>query len=524
MSRPARETESEASPLLADPSPRPSRPQRNVTFNPTVSTSGPPTNKASLRQSVQSNISTPVTAPLLPTSQTGSQSLVSNINDKLRRRHSHGAPLIPLHLQAPKLGPQRTTRNAQKLKLLPDPEHGEEGPDEESGRDVYSQFTRIKDPTARRDAARLGKADRARLPRVTAFCTASALQLDDLMRYLKSRPKARGTAPKRFDECIYTPYRYSKSGDKSTIDPTREPHPFIHRRHSDSALEVENGSGHREHLIDIDGPAGSQDLISSAESRALIPSHARQDSIRSDEAQPEAMEFDMEVHTPEVFIFNYGAVVIWGMTVQQEQRFLKEIAKFENDKLSEDNVQVENFNFYYTKEYQARIYNDFITLRSKTDYMLKLAISHALAQSVKTSLFEDLVDATIENTKDIPLQISETGKVNLNRKEINMQIGELFILRISIHLQGSVLDAPELLWAEPHLEPVYNAVSSYLEITPRVQLLNERLTVIGDLLAVLKEQLSHAHGENLEWIVIILIAAEIFVAAINIVVDIRAEI
>ena len=81
-----------------------------------------------------------------------------------------------------------------------------------------------------------------------------------------------------------------------------------------------------------------------------------------------------------------------------------------------------------------------------------------------------------------------------------MQIGDLFILRISIHLQGSVLDAPELLWAEPHLEPVYNAVATYLEITPRVQLLNERLTVIGDLLAVLKEQLSHAHGENLEWI------------------------
>ena len=127
-----------------------------------------------------------------------------------------------------------------------------------------------------------------------------------------------------------------------------------------------------------------------------------------------------------------------------------------------------------------------------------------------------------------------------------MQIGDLFILRINIHLQGSILDAPELLWAEPHLEPVYNAVATYLEISPRVQLLNERLTVIGDLLAVLKEQLSHAHGENLEWIgkisalqtgisscvvksandhiVIILIAAEIVVAAINIVVDIRAEI
>jgi uncharacterized Rmd1/YagE family protein len=92
----------------------------------------------------------------------------------------------------------------------------------------------------------------------------------------------------------------------------------------------------------------------------------------------------------------------------------------------------------------------------------------------KTSLYEDLVDGTIETTKEIPSQIATTGKVNLTRREINMQIGtlfylyvlpfnfttntppgELFILRINIHLQGSVLDAPELMWAEPQLDPIY---------------------------------------------------------------------
>lgn len=81
-----------------------------------------------------------------------------------------------------------------------------------------------------------------------------------------------------------------------------------------------------------------------------------------------------------------------------------------------------------------------------------------------------------------------------------MQIGELFILRINIHLQGSVLDAPELMWAEPQLDPIYQAVRSYLEMDQRVGLLTERLDVIADLLAVLKDQLTHTHGESLEWI------------------------
>jgi len=218
-----------------------------------------------------------------------------------------------------------------------------------------------------------------------------------------------------------------------------------------------------------------------------LPVHADSDPSLS------TQDFDIQVHTPEVFLFEYGTVVVWGMTVHEERRFLREIAKFEVEKLGKDDIETEEFNFYYTREYQARIYNDFISLREKRNYMTKLAISHALSQSVKTSLFEDLVDNTIEETKDVPAQIASTGKIDLNKKQINMQIGELFILRISIHLQGSVLDAPELMWAEPQLDPVYQAVRSYLEMDQRVGLLTERLNVIGDLLAVLKDQLTVTH-------------------------------
>lgn len=114
---------------------------------------------------------------------------------------------------------------------------------------------------------------------------------------------------------------------------------------------------------------------------------------------------------------------------------------------------------------------------------------------MQTSLYEDLLDATITTTQSIPSTIARNGRVNLTRREINMQIGELFILRINVHLQGSVLDAPELMWAEPQLDPVYQAVRSYLEMDQRVSLLQERVNVIADLLAVLKDQLSHTHGK-----------------------------
>jgi uncharacterized Rmd1/YagE family protein len=424
--------------------------------------------------------------------------MLSTLNSKLRRRNSSGAPTLPPQAPLSKIGPQRTTRTAQKLKLLPDPEQGDDDQDEESGRDVYVQYTRIKDPTARRDAARLGKADRERLPRVTAYCTAASYKMDELMRFLKGKSRIRDANAKRFDECIYSPYNYGKKGPEDvTSHPIEDGHSEDRpRRFSDSAIEVEAQSERRrEELIDMhEDEEGLQ-----AEGAERFGRPRRPSLLQHAESDPslETSDFDTQVHTPEVFLFEYGTLVIWGMSLQEEKRFLKEIAKFEVDKLAKDAVETEEFNFYYTREYQARIYNDFISLRDKKHYMTKLAISHALSQSVKTSLFEDLVDNTIDDTKDIPAQIASSGKINLNKKQINMQIGELFILRISIHLQGSVLDAPELMWAEPQLEPIYQAVRSYLEMDQRVGLLTERLNVIGDLLAVLKDQLTVTHVSHL---------------------------
>jgi len=436
---------------------------------------------------------------------------------------------------ASKIGPQRTTKNAQKLKLLPNPDPGDDGPDEESGRDVYSQFTRIKDPTARRDAARLGKADRDKLPRVTAYCTASSYRLEGLMRYLKGKGKTRGTNPKQFDECIYSPFSYGRSRPTPEQNDSGEAEHAEHaeqaivddqdsefqatreRRYSDSALEVEeNKHQRREDLIDLSTSAGDTTLDNGESS---IPNHTLSNIEQDQPTTVSSLDFDTTVQTPEVFLFDYGTVVIWGMTLQQEERFLKEISKFESEKLSADDVQTENFNFYYTREYQARIYNDFISLREKKNYMTKLAISHALAQSVKTSLFEDLLITTITLTSPLPAEIALTGSISLNRRQIHQQIGQLFILRINIHLQGSVLDSPELMWAEPSLEPVYAAVRSYLEMDQRVGLLTERLSVIGDLLAVLKDQVGTKHGEYLEWIGMFSLSLEFVSLQIYVLID-----
>lgn len=110
------------------------------------------------------------------------------------------------------------------------------------------------------------------------------------------------------------------------------------------------------------------------------------------------------------------------------------------------------------------------------------------------------MDYTIEDTNSIPTDIATSGKVNMTRREIMKHIGELFILRININLQGSVLDSPELMWAEPQLEPVYMAARSYLEINQRLSLLNQRLDVISDLVS------NCSHDCGIPWLTRMIVA------------------
>lgn len=383
------------------------------------------------------------------------------------RRRTEPEPLAPPTRPAPRVGgvragPQRTSFTTQKLKILPDAPQEPELSDGE----VYTQISRITDSAARKDAERLGKAHRNLLPRVTAYCTAGSYRMKELKRYLRQRQDNHNAAPQTFDECIYTPYSYQRDSEEQ-----------------------------------IQGSSNDQNELLSARSDQERLAHGYRRS--------------------ELYIFEWGVVVMWGFLESEEQRFLNELARFEQEKLADEDVEVEEFNYYITQSYQPRIYNDFFAL-SNHNYLIKLSISHAIAQSAKVSLFEELVDNTISDTQDFPLMIAESGKINMTHEEIMKSIGELFILRININLHGSVLDSPELMWSLPELEPIYQATRGYLEIEQRVSLLNARLEVISDMLQMLKEQLGHVQEEYLEIIVIWLIAAEIAVALVNIVVDLAA--
>lgn len=71
---------------------------------------------------------------------------------------------------------------------------------------------------------------------------------------------------------------------------------------------------------------------------------------------------------------------------------------------------------------------------------------------------------------------------------------------------------PNFFWeSEPTLHPLYTGIREYLEITPRIQVLNERCKVFLELAEILSDSIADTKMSTITWIIIILIVISILV-------------
>lgn len=206
----------------------------------------------------------------------------------------------------------------------------------------------------------------------------------------------------------------------------------------------------------------------------------------------------------DIFFFGYGVTVFWGMPKDEAVLFLEEIKGFEQQSLED----VETDEFTYLHGDVAKISEDEISLPNP-DTLTKFAISHGIAQSVKLGTFEVTIQKTFNSMKSIPEDLAKRGKIRLSRKEIRTRMGALFIERTSINLHLDVLDTPEFFWEYPELELYYKMISNYLDLQTRVEVLNQRLSIMHELFEMLGNELNHQHSSRLELVIIWLIVIEV---------------
>ncbi|KAJ2960924.1 hypothetical protein NQZ79_g3777 [Umbelopsis isabellina] len=178
---------------------------------------------------------------------------------------------------------------------------------------------------------------------------------------------------------------------------------------------------------------------------------------------PQTPSFSSHFNGGELFVFDYGVIVLWNFSRAEEILLLEDLTPFGVRPLKDnpqdiEEMQIEEMHFQYdTSQVQPRIFNDMITLKSG-NHMIKLTISHGVSQSAVLARFEDMMDSTIKDTKHIPKELAQTGRLRMDRTEITQISGYLFKLRMDVNLVSNILDTPEIFWSEPSLQSLYKAI------------------------------------------------------------------
>lgn len=229
---------------------------------------------------------------------------------------------------------------------------------------------------------------------------------------------------------------------------------------------------------------------------------------KSDEAPK---KFGNVIYTPSneghIFFFSYGCVVFWQLSDEEMHSVLKKLKNFEIDHVP--NLNANSDSYFVVSDDITKVHQNEIHLNKDAGVMERLAISYALAQSMKLSGFEQRVEQTIKKTEHIPKSLATTGKITLSGREIAKKMGKLFLERSSINLHSDILDTPDFFWNYPELEPIYRMTAKDQDIKQRVDILNKRLNLIHELFEILSEVFNSRHSSLLEIIIIILIGIEI---------------
>lgn len=196
-----------------------------------------------------------------------------------------------------------------------------------------------------------------------------------------------------------------------------------------------------------------------------------------------------------MYFMNYGVTIFWGLDESEEEDILKRISSAQENPY--DIKEIERENFMYGISKHSQIWNDKIYI-TEDKLLPKMAVSVAVAQSVKLDYFEELVDSTIETVKDLPDEIEKAGKLGRRRQDIFRVMGRLYKLSFNLYLISNILGEPEFIWEYPGLSPLYETCVRYMDTKTRADSLNKRIEIIHGILEILSGNITTHNSEKLE--------------------------
>jgi uncharacterized Rmd1/YagE family protein len=212
-------------------------------------------------------------------------------------------------------------------------------------------------------------------------------------------------------------------------------------------------------------------------------------------------------HDGAVTIFRYGVVVLFGLSVLEEDEVMQKLRSRVVRPIEIWEDETATIDIAADKDEQVLPGGPILVKAITPEHMV--VIADALAKSVVLARDEREVSSVIDVIEPFARQLAEKGRAPGGRRTILKYVGNALLVQHRVSGRVAVGDKPDAVWDRPDLERLYARLQDEYELQERAEALSRKLAVISETAEVLTDMIDTKRSLRLETIIVVLILSEI---------------
>ncbi|KAL1819272.1 hypothetical protein ACET3Z_014141 [Daucus carota] len=210
-------------------------------------------------------------------------------------------------------------------------------------------------------------------------------------------------------------------------------------------------------------------------------------------------------------VFQYGSVVLFNVRDHEIDGYLKLVKKHASGLLPETRKD----------EYEVKEEPNLVTwMQGGLDYIMLQylnidgirTIGSVLGQSIALDYYVRQVDGIVVEFTDINRVMEKTGTFTMERKKLFQLVGKANSNLADVIIKLGLFEKSDIAWKDAKYAQIWEYLRDEFELTQRFASLDFKLKFVEHNIRFLQEILQNRKSDFLEWVIIILIGAEILIS------------
>lgn len=213
-------------------------------------------------------------------------------------------------------------------------------------------------------------------------------------------------------------------------------------------------------------------------------------------------------------VFQYGSVVLFNITEQEEERYLEIVKKHASGLLSE--TRKDDYAVVEKPSLETWMQGgpDYIVMKRFDIDGIRI-IGSVLGQSIALDHFVRQVDGMVGEFIDLNKGMEKTGTFTMKQKKLFQLVGKANSNLADVILKIGLFERSDIAWKNAKYAEIWEYLRDEYELIQRFGSLDFKLKFVEHNVRFFLEILENKKSDFLEWLIITLISAEILIAIYN---------